>query len=82
MSKSQDRMVYRRDDGKWLNKRNDAERPSSVHTTQKDAIDSARGMLQNHGGGELMVKGIYGQIRSKDTIPPANDPCPPRDKQH
>lgn len=33
MSKGRDRMVYQRDDGKWANKRNDAEKPSSLHTT-------------------------------------------------
>lgn len=81
MSKDQDRTVYRRDDGKWVNKRNDAERASSLHDTQKDAIGSARGLLHNQGGGELTIKGRDGLIRNKDTIAPGNDPCPPRDKK-
>jgi len=82
MSKDQDRMVYRRLDGSWANKRNDAEKASSLHDTQKDAIDAARNMLKNQGGGELTVKGLDGKIRSKDTIPPGNDPHPPKDKEH
>lgn len=82
MSKKQDRTVYKRDDGKWVNKRNDAERASSVHDTQKDASKTAKDMLHNQGGGELTIKGVNGQIRSKDTVAPGNDPCPPKDKEH
>jgi uncharacterized protein YdaU (DUF1376 family) len=82
MNKNQDRMVYRRDDGNWINKRNDSERASSVHSTQKAAEDAAREMLRNQGGGELITKGLNGRIRSKDTITPGNDPCPPRDQEH
>jgi len=81
MSKGRDRTVYRRNDGKWANKRNDADKASSVHKTQKDAIEAARVMLENQGGGELTVKGKNGKIRSKDTIYPGNDPCPPKDKE-
>jgi hypothetical protein len=81
MSKDRDRTVYRSGD-KWINKRNDAERASSTHDTQKEAIDAARHMLQNQGGGELTTKGLDGKIRSKDTISPGRDPNPPRDKEH
>jgi len=81
MSKDQDRMVFKRDDI-WVNKRNGSDKASSLHDTQKDAIDTARGMLSNQGGGELTVKGLDGRIRSKDTIPPGNDPFPPRDTEY
>ncbi len=74
-------MVYRRPDGQWANERNDADRASSVHETQRDAIDAARQNLLNQGGGELSVQGLDGRIRSKDTIAPGNDPCPPRDTE-
>lgn len=77
-----DRMVYRRNDGTWVNKKNNSEKASSLHKTQKDAEKTAREMLSNQGGGELTTKGVNGQIRSKDTIPPGNDPIPPRDKEH
>lgn len=82
MSKGRDRTVYRRDDGKWANKRNDAGRPSTLHDTQKQANDAARENLRNQGGGELTTKGRDGQIRSKDTISPGRDPNPPRDTEH
>ncbi len=82
MSKDQDRTVYRRPDGQWANKRNDASRPSSVHSTQRDALDSAKELLQKKGGGELTTMGMDGRIRSKDTIAPGNDPLPPRDTEH
>jgi len=78
VSKDRDRTVYRRD-GEWVNKRNDSDRASSVHSTQKEAVDAARDMLHNQGGGELAVKGRDRQIRSKDTIYPGNDPNPPKD---
>ena len=82
MSKPQDRMVSRRPDGQWANERNDADRASSLHDTQREAIDAARENLLNQGGGELTVQGLHGRIRSKDTIAPGNDPCPPRDTEH
>lgn len=82
MSKNRDRMVYQRPDGTWVNKRNDADKASSLHETQKDAIEAAKEMLKNQGGGELTVKGIDGKIRSKDTINPGKDPYPPKDKEH
>ena len=76
------RIVYPRKDGLWVNKKTDSERASSLHPTQSDAEQSARDMLRRSGGGELITKGIDGKIRSKDTIPPATDPFPPRDKEH
>ncbi|MCZ2075828.1 MAG: DUF2188 domain-containing protein [Bryobacterales bacterium] len=82
MSKDQDRMVYRRPDGQWANERNDADRASSLHDTQKAAIDAAEQMLINQGGGELTVKGVDGKIRSKDTIHPGHDPRSVRDREH
>jgi hypothetical protein len=82
VSKGRDRTVSRRPDGTWENKRNDANRASSLHHTQKEAEDAAREMLGNQGGGELITKGRDGTIRSKDTIPPGRDPMPPKDTEH
>lgn len=82
MSKGRDRTVYRNDDGKWANKRNDADKASSVHDTQAEAAAAARQNLVNQGGGELTIQGTDGRFRSKDTIPPGNDPNPPRDREH
>jgi len=77
-----DRTVYRRNDGNWVNKQNDSDRASSVHTTQKDAETTAKVMTKSQGGGEVTVKGENGRIRSKDTVKPGNDPNPPKDKEH
>lgn len=77
-----DRTISRRPDGTWANKKDGADRASSTHQTQRDAIDAARDMLNRSGGGELKVKGEDGKIRSKDTIPPARDPNPPKDREH
>ena len=82
MSKPQDRTVYHREDGQWANKRNDADRASSLHQTQRAAEEAARAMLHNQGGGELTTQGRNHQFRSKDTIAPGNDPFPPRDTEH
>ena len=82
MSKGRDRTVFRRTVGEWVNKRNDADRASSVHNTQRAAENSARDMLERQGGGELVTKGRDGKIRSKDTIAPGRDPNPPRDTEH
>jgi uncharacterized protein YdaU (DUF1376 family) len=82
MAKGCGRTVYRRDNNEWVNKRNDSDKASSVHKTQKDAEVAAREMLRNQGGGELTTKGVDGKIRSKDTIGPGNDPNPPRDTEN
>ncbi|MBK8782081.1 MAG: DUF2188 domain-containing protein [Anaerolineales bacterium] len=81
-NKSNNRIVYKRPSGAWVNKKNDADKASSVHATQQEAVEAAREMLKNQGGGELTTKGLNGQIRSKDTIAPGNDPVPPMDKEH
>ncbi len=78
MSKSQDRTVYRRPDGKWVNKRVDSDRASSIQDTQKEAQGDARAMLKKQGGGELTTMGVKGQIVGKDTISPGKDPFPPK----
>jgi hypothetical protein len=82
MSKDRDRNVYRRSDGKWVNKRQDAEKASSLHRTQEEAVKAANNMLKNQGGGELTISGKDGKFRSKDTVKPGNDPCPPKDTEH
>lgn len=75
------RTVYRRNDNKWVNKRNDSDRASSLHDTQKQAENAAKENLKNQGGGEVTVQGVNGKFRKKDTVAPGNDPCPPKDKK-
>lgn len=55
---------------------------ASAHTeTQADAIARAREIVRNSGGGEVVIHGRGGQIRDADTVPPGNDPTPPRDRR-
>lgn len=58
-----------------------ADRASAVTGTQSAAIDRARDILGNDGGGELTIKGQDGRIRDSDTVRPGNDPNPPRDRR-
>ena len=80
MSKRNQRHVTRRRDGDWQVKKPGGSRASAVEPTQSAAIDRAREILENDGGGELVIHGRDGQIRDSDTISPGNDPLPPRDR--
>ncbi len=82
MSTENDRMVYKRADGQWANKKNNLDNASSLHSTQKGAEKAAREMLKNQGGGELSTKGLNQKIRSKDTIGGGNDPRSIKDTEH
>ncbi len=75
------RSVYKRSDGTWVNKRDDSDRASSLHATQKDAEQAAKEMSHNQGGGEVSTHGLNGQIRSKDAVVPGNGPYPPKDQE-
>ncbi|MDD7812611.1 DUF2188 domain-containing protein [Mycobacterium sp. CSUR Q5927] len=72
------REVVPNPDGGWDVKKPGASRASAHYDTQSEAVDRARQILQNDGGGELRTHGRDGQIRASDTIPPGNDPYPPR----
>ena len=50
----------------WLVKVKGDER--SRHFTQNAARDAARDYLAANGGGELVVHGVYGEVRGKDTV--------------
>lgn len=55
---------------------------ASAHTdTQGEAIDRARDIVRNLGGGEVTIHGRDGRIRDSDTVPPGGDPNPPRDRK-
>jgi len=82
MANDNNRVVFRREDGTWVNKLGSADRASSLHDTQADANKAAAEMLRNQGGGERTTMGIHGTIVSKDTIAPGNDPRSIRDTEH
>ncbi len=74
MSEVNKRVVQRRSDGKTEVREPGASRASAIVGTQAEGISRAREILGNDGGGELLVRGLDGQIRSQDTIKPGNDP--------
>jgi hypothetical protein len=55
--------------------------PNSVHRTEGAAERAAKAELK-HSGGQVVVHRPDGTIRDADTVPPASDPFPPRDKSH
>lgn len=67
--------------GGWDVKKPNASRASSNKPTQKEDIARAREILSNDGGGELVIHRSDGTIRDSDTVPPSNDPFPPRDQR-
>jgi hypothetical protein len=63
----------------WGVRRENGDRLSSTHDTQKDAIDTGRETARREHV-ELVIHGRDGKIRDKDSF--GNDPFPPRDRRH
>jgi hypothetical protein len=80
-SKPNDRHVVKNPEGGWDVIGADAKRRSAHTDTQQQAIDRAREIVHNAGGGEVVIHDRQGRIRDKDTIAPGNDPNSPRDKR-
>ncbi|HBC3831474.1 TPA: DUF2188 domain-containing protein [Vibrio parahaemolyticus] len=59
----------------WAVKGEGNSKATSVHRTQKEAIDQARGISKNQKS-ELFIHGRNGQIRERDSH--GNDPYPPK----
>lgn len=75
---TEQRHIVPNPDGGWDVVKDGAKRASAHADTQSAAQDRGREILHNAGGGELVTHGRDGQIRSKDTIAPGNDPHPPK----
>ena len=73
-----DRIVQPRPDGRWEVVKENHKRASAVTDTQAEAIDRARPIVGNAGGGELRIKGRDNKFRDSDTIAPGNE-SPRRD---
>jgi hypothetical protein len=67
--------------GGWDVLKPGAQRRSDHAPTQGAAINRAREILGDSGGGELRIHGRDGRIRDSDTVPPGHDPNPPRDRR-
>lgn len=81
MTKNHGRDVVPTADGNWAVRAPNADRASGVFPRQADAIDRAREIIGNLGGGELRIHGRDGRIRDSDTVPKGNDPNRPRDRR-
>ena len=66
--------VQKRDDGRWEGVRDGASRASTVADTQRAAAEKSTDILARSGGGEVAIRGLNGQIREQNTVPPGNDP--------
>jgi hypothetical protein len=76
-----ERHIVPNPDGGWDVKAPGAQRSSAHVDTQGDAINRAREIVHNTGGGEIVIHRPDGSIRDSDTVPPGHDPDPPRDKR-
>lgn len=63
----------------WAVKRAGAKRASGVYRTQRVAEMAAKAFCGRSGGGEVRIRDERGKIRDSDTVPPGNDPFPPKD---
>jgi uncharacterized protein YdaT len=73
-----DRHVVQRGDD-WAVRKPHADRVSSVHDTQREAIERAREIAERTRG-EVVIHDQHGKIRDKDSY--GRDPNPPKDTKH
>lgn len=76
-----ERHVVRDPDGGWNVVKPNSDRASAHADTQDAAVDRARTIVGNSGGGEVVIHRPDGRIRDSDTVAPGNDPNPPRDRK-
>jgi hypothetical protein len=74
--------VVKNPKGGWDTKKDGSSRSSSHSNTQKEAESDAKKFSRNSGGGEVRIQGRDNKWRDSDTVPPAKDPNPPKDKKH
>ena len=74
--------VSRRPDGEWQAKKEGADKAGRIFDTQLEAEKAAKEFSANSGGGEVRIHGLDGKIRDSDTVAPAADPYPPKDRVH
>lgn len=68
-----DRIVVPNPEGGW-DVKGGGKRASAHTDTQAQAIQRAKEIVRNQGGGEVSISGRDGKIRAKDTVDPGNDP--------
>src|SRR5690349_17665625 len=76
MAKATNIHVVPRTEG-WVVRKEGSSHATSVHSTQRDAVDAARKIARDKSG-ELVIHGKDGRIRDRDSY--GNDPFPPSDR--
>lgn len=71
--------VSHRSNGLWAVHSEGSSRDTKHFDTQAEATNFAKQIAQNQHS-ELIVQGLNGRIRSKDSF--GSDPMPPRDREH
>lgn len=79
MTKRNERYVTPHPDGGWQVTGPVSDHASARAQTQAEAIERAREIVHNGGGGEVVIHGRDGCVRDSDTIASGHDPDPPRD---
>lgn len=74
--------VSKNPNGGWNYKKEGAGKASGTERTQAQAEREAKRLSSRTGGGEVRIHGEDGKIRDSDTVKPATDPCPPKDKKY
>lgn len=60
----------------WAVRSENRTRPTSIHSSQREAIDAARKLAKRTAASQLVIHGRDGRIKERDTF---IDPLPPRE---
>lgn len=75
-------VVPNQDRGGWDVKKENAERASAHTGTKKEAVDRAREIVRNQGGGEVRIQNKDGKFGDSDTQSgPKHRESPARDRK-
>ena len=77
MGKTKNIHVVPRNEG-WVIRREGTVKATSVHGTQREAVDAGRAIAKRQSG-ELIVHGRDGRIRDRDSY--GQDPNPPKSRK-
>ncbi len=75
-------VIKDKENNQWRVKKEGADRASDFADTQREAEKIAKELARNSGGGEVRIHSQKGPIIDSDTVAPAKDPFPPRDRKH
>jgi uncharacterized protein YdaT len=72
-------ITRRKDEDKWAVIAEGNSRASSLHDTQREAMESGRPLAEKNRS-ELVIHDKHNKIRDKDSY--GSDPYPPKDRKH